>query len=180
MGLTGIPYQKIEVPFAAGLSTKNDPRALQPPGLLIAQNVEFDDLGGLRTRYPFAFVGQNILGGGTLANVRRVFSNGDELCCFTKDTLYSWIPESQAWISRGTHLAVSVTERALFVSTGDQIDSDRAELNGVAVYAWVDGGAVYAAARSTSSRAVIAGPVAQTATGSRPRLVACATRIMLF
>src|SRR5205814_2019517 len=99
-------------------------QAKQPPALDIAKDVEFDDLGGLRTRYPYADLGVNIFGGGTLSNIRRIVPNGNELLCFTQDTLYSWNAQLSVWVSKGTHLAVKVAEEPVYVTTGEQYDCD--------------------------------------------------------
>lgn len=172
--------QVFHIPLSAGLNTKGDKRSQDPPALDKCVDAEFDDVGGLRTRKPYSALGVNILGGGTLSNIRKLFANGDELCCFTDTGLYSWDVRDSAWVLRGTHLAVNVTEATRFATTDDQYDCDRAELSSTIVFAWTGGTTVYAAAIDKTTGAVIVGPTAQTASGSRPRLVACATKILLF
>jgi hypothetical protein len=179
MGLRGLQFQTLEIPFVAGLKTKDDPRAMQPPGLSIARDVTFDSIGALQTRYPYASIGANILGGGTLSNVRRIYANDTELICLTSDTLYSWDAGGSVWVSKGTHLAVAMHEQPAFVTTDDQVDGDRAELNGVVVYAWTGGGNIYIGVKDKTTGAVLA-TKAQTIVGSRARLVALSTKIVLF
>jgi hypothetical protein len=177
-----MPSQTVHYPFGAGLASKYDTRARPQQALDICRDVQFDELGGLQERYPYAAQLGNgaILGGGTLANCRRVVASGDELLVFTDAGLYSWSPELGVWVSRGTHLAVSTTEVPRFVSPGDQVDGDRAELAGTVVYAWTEGTQVYAAALSKTTGAVLVSPTAVSSAVSRPKLVALQTRILLF
>lgn len=176
--MRGLNWGLLQVPLAAGLNQKGDTRAGNPPTLDICTDAQFDEIGGLQTRYPFSAIGNSILGGGTLSNARRLAVNGDELLCFTKDTLYSWSPQLSKWISKGTHLAVKLREETAFATTGDQTQPDRAELNGTVVYAWLDNGIAYVAARDKTTGALLTGPT--TISGTRPRLVALSTKILLF
>lgn len=172
-----------EIGLAYGLNTKGDERA-QPEQLLdLATNVEFDDVGGLRCRYPFDPVRTDIVGGGTIANARKLAMLGDELLCFTIDTLYSYSWQLQKWVSKGAHLAIKTDEVPRFVTTGDQVDCDRAEMSGVIVYAWTEGTSSYVAALDKVSGTVVCPPTViadASGTVTRPRLVALSTRIMLL
>ncbi len=186
MAYGSLPSTTLTIPFAAGLNTKGDKRAKQPPMLDIATNVEFDDIGGLRTRYPFT-AGSftlNIYGGGTITNPRRIVEHGTELLLFTKDTLYSWNAQLSAWVSKATHLAVKIDESSCFVRTGDQYDGDRAELNGTIVYVWTEkvGSTTkgYAAAIDKTTRNVLMQPTALSGTApARLRVTALSTKILL-
>jgi hypothetical protein len=170
---------KIELPFARGLNQQADPRLTEEPDLVRAIDVEFDELGGLRLRYPYESIGTNIFGGGTISDCRRIYAVGRELILFTATALYAWSPERSAWVLRGTHLAVKVDEEPVFVATGDQTQCDRAELDGTIVYAWTDSGsASYAAAVDATTGAVIAGPTL--IGGARPRVVPLDTTFLLF
>ncbi len=174
-------WQTIQIPLASGLSLKADPRALQPPALDLARDVQFDETGGLQTRLPFASSTETaIFGGGNIANARQCVQNGDEKLLFTNNTLYSWNAQLAKWVSKGTHLAVKVDEQPRFQTTSDQIDGDRAELGGTIVFAWVDAGQVYCAAMDKATGSVLTGPTAITNATGRPRLVACSTKILLF
>jgi hypothetical protein len=171
---------ELQIPFVGGLNKMVSPRALQAPGLLVCKDVEFDHVGDLNTRKPFATLGVNVFGGGVLANCRRIVANGDELLVFTKDTLYSWNAQLAKWVPRGTHLAVKVTERSRFVTTDDQITADRAELAGTMVYAWTANTTTYVAAIDKATGSVLMAPTAIAGAALRPRLVALTTKILLF
>lgn len=180
MGIQGLNWQTVQLPYAAGLDTKGDARASSPPSLDICKDVQFDEVGGLQTRKPFATMLNSIFGGGTISEARQLVENGDELLLFTKTALYSWGGKYSAWVLKGTHLAAKVDEEPRFGTTGDQIDSDRAELLNIVVYAWTDTGRVYVAARDATTDAVVMAPTALTGAGERPRLVALDTKILLF
>lgn len=173
----------VQIPLAAGLDTKSDARASSPPSFDLLRDVEWEQPGGLQTRKPFTDLGVNIFSGGTLSNIRRLEANGDERLCFTREGLYSWSSSISMWTLKATHMAVSLDEQTSFATNGDQIDCDRAELSGVIVYAWTQGGVVYVAAKDKTSGATLMVPTAPftgSGVGTRPRLVALTTKILLF
>lgn len=182
MSFSGLDFQPVHLPLAAGLNQKVDARALQPPELARCVDVQFDEVGGLQTRYPYALTTLATTDGGTVTNPRRIVENGSELLLFSKDSLYSWNAQLSKWARKGTHLAVKIGEVSRFVTTGDQVDCDRAELNGLVVYAWTDNNVVYAAASDKTTGSVVVAPTNMTggATMNRARLVALATKILLF
>lgn len=176
----GLDWQTLQIPFAAGLETKQDPRFSSPPQLDIARDVQFELIGGVQTRPPFATMSNAIFGGGTLANCRWIVANGPELVVFTDTALYSYNAQLTQWVLRGTHMAVAVDEAARFVTPGDQVDGDRAELAGTVVYAWTEAGQVYAAALDQTTGSVLVSPTAVSTAVGRPRLLALSTKILLF
>ncbi|HEY1554788.1 MAG TPA: hypothetical protein VGF94_08140 [Kofleriaceae bacterium] len=179
MGLQGLDYQLLQIPFSAGLNTKQDPRALEAPELEVLRDAQFDSLDAVSTRFPYLSIGTDILGGGTLANVRRIYECNGELVCFTIDSIYSWDARDSAWVLRGTCLAVAPTEATRFATTDDQINADRAELAGTMFFAWSNGSAIFVAAMDKTTGAVIGGPLLRTSSGTRPRLVALQTKVAL-
>lgn len=180
MAYGGLNWQVMNLPLAAGLQQRTDDRARPQPYLDICHDAQFDEIGGTQTRLPYLAMSNNIFGGGTLSNCRRLAVVNGELVLFTNDSLYSWNVQQSAWVLRGTHLAVAVAETPVFATTGDQIDGDRAELSGTVVYAWSEGGIMFAAAVDKASGSVLTSPVSQIGSSSRPRLVTLATKILLF
>jgi hypothetical protein len=183
--VAGLDWQTIQLPFAAGLNTKAHDHALDPPALTTCKNVEFDEVGGLRLRKPYASIGANIYGGGTLSDVRKLFVYDDELAVFTKDTLYTWSETLTAWVNRGTHLAVKVDEATRFDNTTDQVFADRAQLGNLIVFVWSEvqpGGTAlsYLAATDATTGGTVLAPTSFGANQSHPRVVATATRIMVL
>ena len=179
--MRGANWQPLQIPFSTGVNQRADERALQPPSLAAAVDVQFDELGGLQTRKPFSALGSSIAGGGTISTARRMYEYGRELVMFTKDALYSWNSDASRWVSRATHLAVSLEERTVHATTGDQYDCDRAELSGIVFRAWTDTNKVYVAAEDKASGAVIMDATVVTgSTHTRPRLVAISNYVLLF
>ena len=177
MSVTGLDWQTVHFSFTSGLDTKAHGYALDPPGLSSCKNIEFDEAGALRLRKPYASIGVNIYGGGTLSNVRKLAVVGDELLCFTSTTLYSWSETLTAWVSRGEHLAVATTETAVFGNTSDQVFADRAQLGNTIVYVWTEVASssstlCYLAARDATTGATLIAPTVFAGTSSRPRVVA--------
>lgn len=177
--------QTAVIPLAYGLETGSDSRALRAPDFSICQNVEFEETSGMQTRKPFGNMSENIVGGGVIANPRRLVVNGDELLLFTKTAIYAYSAIDSAWVFRADHLATTVTEESAFATTKDQIFADRAELNGVAVITWLEGavGAVagYITAVDVATGAVTVPPtLLPVNTSGRVRVIAMATRILLI
>lgn len=177
----------VHIPLAYGLQSKADPRALTAPALSIARDVQFDELGGIQPRLPFEGWPMDIRGGGTLADLRRLAVVRDELLAFTSTALYAWSEGDAAWVLRGTHLAVSVEEEALYARIEEQVGADRAELGGVVFSCWTNVlGAttaahnVMVAARDADTGAVILPPTAMGAGTTQPKLIALSARVLLF
>lgn len=176
----GLNWQTVQMTLGIGLESKQDVRA-STGSMDIARDVWFDELKGVQVRRPMVAMTNAIQGGGALANCRRLDTVGSELLVSTVDSMYSWNAQLQVWVLRGTNLAVNVTEHATFTTTGDQIDSDRAELNGTIVDVWVEGTQVFAAAADKATGSVLVSPTVVTSgVVSRPRIVALGTRLLLF
>ena len=185
-----LEWRTIFVPLASGVNTGADPRALEAPSLAVCKDAMFDEIGGAQTRFPYTAKSSSILGGGTLADIRRLATNGGELLAFTKDSLYSWSERDSKWVLKGTHLAVKTTEKSAFVDTNEQILSDRCEVGGCVLFTWVNKAAaaanykVMVAALDKTTGAVLLAPTQPTNGGinaiTRPRLVALASKALLF
>ena len=175
-----VQWTTVHVPLAAGLNTKADPRALQPPELITCKNAVFTETGGIQKRKPITAVT-----GGTLANIRKLYTYNDELIAFTDTEIYSWSAAAADWISKGTYLAPKVTERSVFIRTTEQTQCDRAEIGGYVHFAWHDtGGAtaeIYRAVLDATTGAVVLGPtVVGSVPSTRPRFVALGSVMLIF
>lgn len=173
-------YQTI--PFVGGLNQKAEPRALQAPGLKVGLDLQMDDIGGVQTRFPMALTSTAILGGGTLSNVRKIVPNGDELLCFTQTGLYSWDVAGSVWVSKGTYLAPTIDEVPLLAQSTDQSNAECAVFGSVRFVAWNDASSngITMAVVDSSTGAVIVAPFTFVASAGPPRMVALATRVLLF
>jgi len=176
--MRGLNWTTRFVTLAGGRDGAADTRALEPPLLSRAVDVEFEERGGLQTRKPYV----NLTTTGLGASVRRVYDNGGELIAFTKDQLLSYAPNGGGWQVRGTYLAAKVEETTRFATTDDQLDADRAELGNVIVYAWSDStfNAIYVAAIDKTTGAVVLPPTSPSSGTQRPRLVALSSKILLL
>ncbi len=182
-----LDWQKITIPFAAGLQTKADPRALEPPALVTCKNAQFTETGGIQKRYPYTALGVSVLGGGSASNLRRIHAYGDQLLLFTKDKLYSRAARDSAWVERATYLAPKISEKPLFAETRTQDCPERAELSNVIFYAWeksnstLGNAGVYVAALDKATGAVLLNPTAlDTSDASRPRMVVLTNKVLIF
>lgn len=180
--MQGLDWQTVQIPLVGGVNQKADSRALQQPANAIASDIQWEEHGGVQTRHPFVAItgAASIYGGGSITTARRIERNGEELVLFTKDAVYSRLSSQSSWILRGAHLAVALEERRVFSTSGDQRDSDRAELANVIIVAWVDASGLWVAAEDKTTGAVLMSPTLANAVGTRPRLVALSTKILLF
>lgn len=173
------------IPLAYGLQSRMDARAIAAPGMTRCQNAEFDQEGGVQTRRPYAQLSTTILGGGNVADLRKLAVDGDELLLFTKTSLYSRSVRDAAWVLRSEYLAPYITERTVFTRADDQVFAERAELLGVAVYVWQEVGATtqcYIAAEDVETGAQLLAPTVLGAAGTtpvRPRILAQTTRFLV-
>lgn len=183
----GLDYTTVTIPFVAGLNTRGEWRANQPPALDVALNVQFDDIGGLQLRKPYTAIDEGIFGDGTIADCRKLVAFDNELLLFTKDTLYSYSSQQGAWVNIATHLAVATDETTRFAGRSDQVQCDRAELNNTIVYAWTETvdhvyspttEVSYAAAIDKSTGAILMAP-SQIGQKTRCRVTALSTKILL-
>lgn len=176
-----MPYEIIDIPLAAGLNTKAETRAMQPPGLSVCKNAQFDEIGGTQTRKPYAEIldhASNII-----ADIRKIVEYEDEFVAFSKGKLWSYASGDGLWTERAEHLAVDVDEHPRFVSTAEQYDCDRIEKDGVTMYCWSEdtqsGTASYVAAIDSATGAVKLSPTEIKAGATRPRLVTTTNKICL-
>jgi hypothetical protein len=172
-----LSWQTIAIPLASGVSTGSDPRALNPPALAVANDVEFEEAGGIQTRKPFAALAD------TFADGRKLVAYGDELVLFTKNAIHTWSERDEAWIEKAEYFAPAIDEAAVFVRTSEQTQCDRAEFGGCVFYAWLDTGAttaVHVAVLDKATGAVLLPPTSLGTGTSRPRLLAMTTKVILF
>jgi hypothetical protein len=176
------PKTIVDIPLAAGLATKDDPRAMSAPGLSVCEDVQFDELGGIQTRPQFQAITD--AAGNTIADIRKLAAYGDELVAFSKDKFWSYAGGDGLWTQRAEYLAVKVEEQPRFVTTAEQFDCDRAELGGVTMYCWSEttpsGTSSYVAAIDTLTGSVKLAPTSIKSGATRPRLMVSTNKIFLL
>lgn len=176
--MKGLDKVPIFIPFAHGLNTRADERALEAPSLTVCENVEFDEWGGLQHRKPWA--PETYVSGAANASIRRITSWNDQLVAFSKDAIYSYAG-SGVWSEIAPYHAIKIEQDRRFVTNAEQTDCDRAELSGVVMYSWVQDingtATAYIAAINKVTGAVLLAPEAIKASTTRARLVATSNRI---
>lgn len=187
--MKGLEFHTIQLPLVAGLNTRADPRALQPPSLLIAKNIEFEEPGGFQLRHPYTNLGTGIVGGGSIADIRRMYTYLGQHVLITKTAIYVYSKAHAAWVKKADYLAPKVTEAAVFVNTAEQIACDRAECSNVVFYAWDEKGSstgqVYVAAADKDTGAILLNPTAvnngsnDITVGGRPKLLNLGAKVLL-
>lgn len=172
-------WETAHIPIASGMQQKADPRAIEPPALAVCKNAEFDEVGGVQKRKPYS-----PLAGTAPTDIRALRVIDGDLVAFTKSEVYSYSPGNEQWTKVDDHWAVSVDESIVFDGTSDQIMCQRAELDGVVVYAWMpaasgsSGSGTYLAALDKATGAVVAGPTFLSAMND-PQLIALEHRILM-
>lgn len=177
------PRQIVDIPLAGGLDTKTDEKALQPPGLTLCEDAQFDDIGGMQQRPQYQAITD--AAGNTIDDIRKIVPYADQLVAFSKDKIWSYASSDGLWTDRGDYLAVKTEETGRFVTTGEQYDTDMASLLGVTLYCWAEdtiGGGTrsFVAGVDTATGAVKLSTQSILTGAVRPRLIATASKIYLF
>ncbi len=186
MSVRGLNYQTWTLRLIAGMNQKNDARALESPELKLLVDAQFDEVGGIQTRYPYGDIEDELFDGSTTlgSGMRRICANGTERVLFADRWLYSQNTQDAKWHLRDEHLAIAVDQTPVFQTTEEQIRCDRAELDGVIVYTWTvgltGGNKTYVAARDRDTGAIVLSPTALAGNAVTARLVALETKILLF
>lgn len=172
-----VQWQTLQLPLAAGLNQGLDARAKQPPSLDVAHDIQFNEQGGIQTRYPFALFGDTF----GASDIRKIYANDTELLVFTKERLYSRNAIDGSWTERGTHLAVEIDEQPRFDNPDDQYLADKAELNNLVFYTWYDSAtsSVWAAVADKATGSPVLAPASFTGY-ERPRVIAAGNRFLLL
>lgn len=174
-------WETIHIPLAKGMQQLADERALEPPSLAVCEDAVFDEVGGIQERNEFAT--------GTVSSpgtIKRLAVHGDTLLAFTKDKLYAWVEyDGGDWIEVDDHLACTISESDEAYAKADQDEVDCAELSGVRLWSWIQGGSspeLWLVALDAGTGQVIAGPYQDTSltTPERIRVLAFNTRFIVF
>jgi hypothetical protein len=126
----------IDIPFAAGMDQKADPRWLDPGSQTSVINARFVKKNAVQTRYGFNALSKGITGGGTLASTQRLAAYKSEVVSIDGDWLYSYSP------TQGTHVKKTRVSECVGYRTGISSSTttvscpDVAELGGYRVFVW--------------------------------------------
>jgi hypothetical protein len=168
--------------FAQGLQTKQDPKSVAMPALLVLENGVFSRATSIRKRNGCEDLGQQIEGtSAEVTNAIRMGKRGTELLEFTSNRCYSRESGAAQWSDAGAVFSAVGADRPLPTTGTDQTMIDAASLAGVTVCAWEDsaGGVWWSVVDAASGRVYRAATQAD-ATGISPRCVAVGVNLHVY
>lgn len=180
-----LDFQIINLPLRFGVDQKSDPRAIEPQQLLTCDNAVFDEVGGMQKRPGTLSMGLSKAAGGTIdvARTRGLGVRGEDLVLFAEGKAWAWSDKDSKWHDRGRCEQFLLDQRTVMFDRSDQTMADRAELNGIIVYAWEDGraGGVRWACVDKVTRAVMTSASTPFVTSAkRPRCLALNGRLHVY
>lgn len=171
-----MPYSEVElhIPFAGGVETKTDPKAVPPVKLLGLENGVFTRAISIRKRNGYE---ERCV----VADARRTGARGDELVVFTGDRCHSLQTETSEPIDVGAVFSAVGADRPLVRTGTQQTMPDHATIDGVTVSAWEDsnGGVWWSVSDEVSGR--VFRPATQAdAAGISPRCVSAGSNLHVY
>ena len=172
--------QTFQLPLNKGVDTKTDSK-LVTDGMLNVVNGVFRDTGGkagqrLNMRYGYTNLGANLVastGTTELTSGEALGVFNEELLMFDQTSLYSRSDASNAYVSKGSSVPLLVSNQSILQNARTQTKCDAAELNNVAVYAWVDSsGGVRSSVFDALSGNTYQSDVLINANGNNPKVIA--------
>lgn len=132
----------------AGISDRTDPLTSTPPQLAVLENAVFSTNNRLSKRPGYRRLSRRVLDvDAPLADVQAGMTYGDELVACDKESLYSYDPNTDAWINKGHLQSLYCTQDAVVRDSATQTSQDESThaASGVKVSVWEqEGGARYA------------------------------------
>lgn len=172
----------IAIPFAGGIETKQDAKAVPPARLLKLQNRVFTKAISLVKRNGYEALPRKILGSGELySDARGLAKRDDELVVFTGGNAYSYHAERGEWSSIGHAVSVNASERQIAKNGSEQTHPDQAVLDGVRLVAWIDArGGVWALVEDAATGRELQAEQVLDADGSRLRVCRCGNMLHVY
>lgn len=137
MGFPGTTLAKYD--FMGGLNSQLAEFQLDSPYLQNANNITFNQIGQIDKRTGFTKLSNNIMGGGNISSGKEITVYNGELIQFDGEYLYSWQPEEEVWINKGTCFSTQCEQiRVLNTKASTQSNPDATTSNNITVYAWED------------------------------------------
>lgn len=167
-----IQPQAVAISFAGGVDTRTDSKQVIPTKLIDLQNGVFTKNSTISKRNGYAVLGQQIDGGGEIADPVGLAARRTELVQFAQGMAYSYRPSSDTWSTIGSVSSVVATADPVARTGTSQTAQDHATNNGVMAVAWEDSrGGVWASALEVVGQRIVVAPVQLDAGGTRPRCV---------
>ncbi len=144
-----MPRTTIDIPLAAGLETRDDPKLLPPTKLLDLQNATLGKGRATQKRNGYTALSQSTLATSpaTISSATKLATRGDELVLLGGSKLYSYAENHDRWLDRGTLALFDVAVDPVANEVESQPIGDCGTANGVTVYAWEN--EISAATRTT-------------------------------
>jgi hypothetical protein len=135
-----MPLQKqpMELLFGKGIDTKSDPKTLEIGNLSILENGVLKKKNRIDKRNGYNQIGKTIIGGAASPSVDNTATFKDELLLYANQNLYSYSKSTDQLADKGPCVSSIVTTDQIVKNAYSQFQTDSAELNGVAVFAYED------------------------------------------
>jgi hypothetical protein len=158
-----LDFQLQQFPFRYGLAEGQDPHHVPPGTLTMAENAVWKQAGRVEKRFGTSVLVATIIGGGSIAAAKRLFTRGTELCLVNGTNLYAYSSTLASWRNVDQVPDVGLTWSTL-VDTGKGVSASDIAISaaGMQVTAWVTGDA-YLGSQTTGDLFVT---VTDRATGS--------------
>lgn len=172
----------LSFPFAGGVETKQDAKAVPPARLLKLQNRVFTKAVSLVKRNGYEALPSRLLGSSaSYSDARALAKRGDELVLLTGGAGYSYHEERGEWSNIGTVVSVNATDKQVAKNGSEQTHPDQAAYGGVRVVAWIDArGGVWASVEDAATGRELRAEMELDATGERPRVCRCGELIHVY
>lgn len=164
--------QKVSIPFAQGLETKEDDKQTPLGSLSALENVILDNPNKIRKRNGYSNFSTKTVNGESILNIKTVTSFIDELGLTTDKKYYSYSKTAAGWLDRGNIETIYPTSQTVIRNDHQQSNVDGVHVEGIEIFAWQDSrGGVRTSVIDRSANTKIVHDVEVSATGINPRVV---------
>ena len=130
--------QPVELLFGQGIDTKSDPKTLPAGALLTLENGVLKKKSRIDKRNGYTKLGASLIDGSAVPEGDNLATFKDELLLYANQNLYSYSKATDRWSDKGACVSAVVTTDQIVKNAYSQFTSDSAEVNGVAVFAYMD------------------------------------------
>ena len=164
--------QQINFSFQGGLSTEQDEFQIQPPNLLLAENVRFTEDGKINKRPGTTPLSTQVVGGTNIQTVQSLEVYNNELVLFDGQSVYTWLPSVSQWLNRGSAFAVVNQQYSIVRNSYQQNNVDGTSLNGLECYVWEDSsGSIQCSVLDSMTKGFVLSAYPLYAAGNSPKVI---------
>lgn len=172
--------QKVSIPFARGVDTKNDDKQEPLGSLNDLQNVVFETPLTLKKRPGFDDIKLKTIDQENIEGAQFLTSFKDELNIFTLENLYSYSSSLEKWTSKGRVFSIYPTSRTVLRNDRSQKNLDSIEIEGLLAYTYEDSTGVRVTISDSENNHTILGNSLISASGTAPRLSRIQNTLFIF